>query len=317
MCLSCLHQPLIISESGLIYWWISLGLGRHSAVLPVYNQQQGPKIIFAAAFLYDAGITFPKFSVLFFYYRIFQRTAEWFYFALWIVGSLCAAWLLGSWLSTMFQCNPVRASWEPVPGAHCISQWKWFLGTATPSMVLDLIILVIPLPMLWGLHVSNIRRVLLFGVFICGYWYAPPLPFTSKLQSSLTNGVSVIVVSVGRLITLAKAGSSLEEDLTWSTIEYIEWVQCEAPISLMSVCLPNTLELGRRLYGRRKPDSSQNTVQGSSKGSTSGPGPNSNGSFGRIEDGGHLIMEPYSQSLKAESTSPVEPPDPTLSRDWV
>jgi hypothetical protein len=62
----------------------------------------------------------------------------------------------------------------------------------------------------------------------------------------------VVILSVGRLVTLLKAGSALEADLTWSTIEYICWVQCEGPISLMSVCLPNIMELGRRLRNKNK-----------------------------------------------------------------
>ena len=56
------------------------------------------------------------------------------------------------------------------------------------------------------------------------------------------------MVSIGRLITLAKAGSSLEEDLTWSTITYIEWVQCEGPVSVISVCLPKIFGLGKRIH---------------------------------------------------------------------
>ena len=56
-------------------------------------------------------------------------------------------------------------------------------------------------------------------------------------------GNSVIVVSIGRLVSVAKAGASLEADLTWSTIPYLEWVQCEGPLSVVSVCLPNIFNL--------------------------------------------------------------------------
>ena len=56
-------------------------------------------------------------------------------------------------------------------------------------------------------------------------------------------GNSVIVVSIGRLVSVAKAGASLEADLTWSTITYLEWVQCEGPLSVVSVCLPNIFNL--------------------------------------------------------------------------
>ena len=59
---------------------------------------------------------------------------------------------------------------------------------------------------------------------------------------------SVIIVSTGRLVTLGKIGSSLEEDITWSTITYIEWVQCEGPVSVISVCLPTIFSLGKHIH---------------------------------------------------------------------
>ncbi|KAJ5519097.1 hypothetical protein N7453_001519 [Penicillium expansum] len=227
-----LTLPFIIAESALIFYWISLGLGRHSATLPISTQLAGPKIIFAAAYLYDACITLPKLSVLCFYHRVLKRGATWVRPTLWAVGTLCASWLIGSWLATTFQCTPIHASWQAVPDSKCFTQWKFFTGTAAPSAVLDLVILLIPMPLLWSLHLTKGKRLLLIGLFICGY--------------------SVVILSVGRLITLLKAGSALEEDLTWSTIEYICWVQCEGPVSLMSVCLPNIMELARRLRNRNK-----------------------------------------------------------------
>lgn len=66
------------------------------------------------------------------------------------------------------------------------------------------------------------------GIFLCGY--------------------SVIVVSIGRLVSIAKAVATLEDDLTWSTITYLEWVQCEGPLSVTSVCLPNIFNLGTLIH---------------------------------------------------------------------
>ncbi|KAJ5715137.1 uncharacterized protein N7483_012318 [Penicillium malachiteum] len=175
----------------------------------------------------DACITFPKLSVLCFYHRVFKRGGTWVRPVLWVVGALCVGWLIGSWFATVFQCTPVRASWETVAGSTCVKQWKFFTGTAVPNGILDVTILIIPLPLLWSLQMTRPKKFMLTGMSICGH--------------------SVVVVSIGRLITLLKAGSSLESDLTWSTIDYICWVQCEGPVSLMSVCLPNIMELGRRL----------------------------------------------------------------------
>lgn len=58
------------------------------------------------------------------------------------------------------------------------------------------------------------------------------------------------MVSIGRLVSLAKAGATLEADLTWSTITYLEWVQCEGPLSVISVCLPNIFNLGNLIRTR-------------------------------------------------------------------
>ncbi|KGO70655.1 hypothetical protein PITC_055460 [Penicillium italicum] len=272
-----LTLPFIVTESALMFYWISLGLGRHSATLPVSHQPTGAKIIFAAAYLYDACITLPKLSVLCFYHRVLGQGARWVRPTLWAVGALCVCWLIASWLATTFQCTPVHASWEAVPNSKCFTQWKFFTGTAAPSAVLDVVILLIPLPLLWTLQMTKAKKVMLTGLFICGY--------------------SVVILSIGRLVTLLKAGSTLEEDLTWTTIEYIYWVQCEGPISLMSVCLPNIMELARRLRNRNKlPSPGALSLSGSKR--TASDLLSGNQSFRPLEeDGEAILMDHYPRAL--------------------
>ncbi|TGJ85287.1 hypothetical protein E0Z10_g3505 [Xylaria hypoxylon] len=192
----------IISETALILWWIDVGLGRHAAAVSPEDLAKGPKIIFIATFFYDLNISLPKFSALFFYHRIFKRTKAWFSTALWIIGAANAGWLLSAFISTLLQCIPINAVWESVPGAKCFPQWSWFLGTAIPSVLIDFLILVTPLPIIWGLQMAPFRRFSIVVVFLFGY--------------------SVIVVSIGRLVTLAQAGSHLLDDLTWTPIQYLD-----------------------------------------------------------------------------------------------
>ena len=159
-----------MAEFGLIYWWISLGLGRHASTLPTKNLLEALKIVFAAAFLYDASISLPKLSAICFYYRIFRKTNCWFYTALHVLGGMTVAWLVAAWLSTIFQCTPVKKAWSPLEEDHCFNQWRSFLGTAIPSTVIDFCILIMPLPLLWSIHASQSRRLLITGIFLCGYW---------------------------------------------------------------------------------------------------------------------------------------------------
>ncbi|KAI0533064.1 hypothetical protein GGR58DRAFT_517203 [Xylaria digitata] len=72
-------------------------------------------------------------------------------------------------------------------------------------------------------------------------------------------GYLVIVVSIGRLVTLAQAGSHLLDDLTWTLVQYLAWVQCEGLVSLISVCLPSVSRLARRVYQDRIKDLSSST----------------------------------------------------------
>ncbi|KAI3340659.1 hypothetical protein F4824DRAFT_517121 [Ustulina deusta] len=226
--------PFAISENAIILWWISLGLGKHAATIPPADQAKSPMIIFIANLLYYTNISLPKFSALFFYGRIFQQTNKWFTLALWAIGVMNAGWLLSTWVVSIFGCTPINGAWEKVPGRICIPQWNWLLGAAIPSMVIDLLILTLPLPMLWGLQVTAIRRIMVVVAFLFGY--------------------SVIVLSIGRLVTLARVGTSLFDDLTWTSIEYSVWVQCEGLVSLVSVCLPSIIRLAKHVFrnGRRE-----------------------------------------------------------------
>ncbi|KAI1495886.1 hypothetical protein F5X99DRAFT_402144 [Biscogniauxia marginata] len=51
-------------------------------------------------------------------------------------------------------------------------------------------------------------------------------------------------------LPLAQAGSHLLDDLTWTTIGCLEWVQCEGPISPISVCLPNIFRFFKRIHDK-------------------------------------------------------------------
>ena len=174
----------MIAEFALIYWWISLGLGLHAATLPAESLLQTPKIMFAASLLSGVAIALPKFSALFFYYRIFGDTTRWVYRALWLLGGLNVAWLAAALLSTVFSCTPVQASWTKVEGSHCIQQQPWYLGVAIPSTIIDACIMALPMPMLWGLKASKSRRAFVSFIFICGYWYVD----LALLRSPLLTG---------------------------------------------------------------------------------------------------------------------------------
>lgn len=69
-----------------------------------------------------------------------------------------------------FGCSPIKKYWAPdVPGV-CMDIKPMFLAGDIPILILDFVILLLPLPMLWKLQLPFQRKLLIFGVFIFGYW---------------------------------------------------------------------------------------------------------------------------------------------------
>ncbi|KAL6362431.1 hypothetical protein LRP88_03713 [Fusarium phalaenopsidis] len=67
----------------------------------------------------------------------------------------------------IFTCFPIRTYWDPsVNNAHCLNQRKIFFSSLSLSIVTDLIILIVPIPLTWKLRMplrKKIKIVLLLG----------------------------------------------------------------------------------------------------------------------------------------------------------
>jgi len=82
--------------------------------------------------------------------------------------------------------------------------------------------------MLWQLQMKKSRKALIIGVFLCGY--------------------CVIVISLGRLITVITTETALNEDLTYAGVKTIYWLGAEAPMTILSISLPSIFFLVRRAW---------------------------------------------------------------------
>jgi len=60
---------------------------------------------------------------------------------------------------------------------HCINIESFFLGQAIPNIVTDGILLALPLPLIWDLHLPKGQKMALSGVFLLGSLYVFYLGF--------------------------------------------------------------------------------------------------------------------------------------------
>lgn len=125
------------------------------------------KSLFALEWLYLTGVLLPKLSILFLYLRVFidRRTRLVCFVLIGIMVANWTAYLLGS----IFQCWPISYQWnKTIQGGRCINQLLFYRISSVPNIMTDIIILVLPIPLVWRLNASRIRKLGLSFIFLVG-----------------------------------------------------------------------------------------------------------------------------------------------------
>ena len=67
----------------------------------------------------------------------------------------------------IFQCSPVPAAWDKtIPGQRCFNLEHYVIGTNVPNILADAAIIALPIPLIWKLQLSRMRKIGLVLVFL-------------------------------------------------------------------------------------------------------------------------------------------------------
>ncbi|GLA71440.1 hypothetical protein AtubIFM55763_001879 [Aspergillus tubingensis] len=120
--------------------------------------------------IYNVSVGLTKISILLFYRRIFSINKA-FLFCNWVVTGLSAGACIAAVSGLIFSTNPVDAQWkfwEPSTTIHNKSFW---IAMGAVNILLDVIILILPQPVVWQLKQTRRCRILLSLVFsVGGFW---------------------------------------------------------------------------------------------------------------------------------------------------
>lgn len=105
--------------------------------------------LFASDFVYASAILAIKLSVLSFYRRVFSTRT--FKLVPNLIGAVVIAWWIAVILVSIISCNPIRGFWDHTIKFKCINTESFFNGNAVPTIVTDVIILLLPLRMISNL----------------------------------------------------------------------------------------------------------------------------------------------------------------------
>ena len=83
------------------------------------------------------------------------------------------ALVIAYWFSTVvrmfFLCSPFAYTWDKtVANGSCVNLPAAYLSVSIINLILDVMVIILPMPMLWRLQMPTSKKVVISGVFGIG-----------------------------------------------------------------------------------------------------------------------------------------------------
>ena len=125
------------------------------------------QVSYVLQILYPLSVTAIKLSILLLYLRLFplmkfRRCVKSLMVVFGFIGAVVT-------LVAVFQCRHVDDAWKIALPTNCVTQASMLEGQAIFNLISDVTIIVLPMPVIWRLHMPLRRRLLLLGIFTVGF----------------------------------------------------------------------------------------------------------------------------------------------------
>ncbi|PSN68087.1 hypothetical protein BS50DRAFT_665666 [Corynespora cassiicola Philippines] len=177
------------------------------------------------------GLGLVKASILVLYKKIFDVRK--FRIAVHVVLAFVVGWTVSFFFSHLFTCYPITVFIEPYYGNNCVKTVPMFLAVLFTDVLADIIILVLPIPMVMSIKLEPKQKMAAIGMFMLG--------------------ASVVAVSVTRVIaTFSVAREYLKhpDDVIYYTAPIFFWTNIELSLAIVCACLPTLRPLYSHLISR-------------------------------------------------------------------
>lgn len=140
------------------------------------------KIHYIYMFMYILSVPLIKFSILLFYRRIFGMN-----WAMWICFGLSGGYYVACTITLIVACQPISYYWTQVEDAksgRCLFHpHVFYLGNAAANVVTDVLILLVPIPLVWKLQMPTSKKLLVCSLFLLGTLSVIPAPVVTLFFS--------------------------------------------------------------------------------------------------------------------------------------
>ncbi|MCJ1310858.1 hypothetical protein MMC25_004526 [Agyrium rufum] len=184
-----------------------------------------------------------KLVILFFYRRIFRGRA--FNIASWILIGTVIAWAITFFIAILAACGThVRANFQTlgILKEECVDTFVILICLAVFDVVVDLAIIILPLPLIWLLQMPTKQKIALTGTFLVG-------------AMAIACGITRMAIFAELLGPALFSQSDIDGVSTGDSIGIISllmfWGMCEMGVGMIAVCLPTL----RPLFHGKTPES--------------------------------------------------------------
>lgn len=94
-----------------------------------------------------------------------------------VVFLVVGGWCLSQLMIGVFQCIPIAKFWDDSIEGHCIDNNTIWYVNAGGNIATDIMVFIMPLPIVYQLNLPKRERLFLLGVFSLGFLYVYRHPF--------------------------------------------------------------------------------------------------------------------------------------------
>ncbi|PGH07547.1 hypothetical protein AJ79_06217 [Helicocarpus griseus UAMH5409] len=210
---------------------VRYGSGKHVQYVTEFETMMSLKYLFFSIHFYNTGLCATKIGILILYRRVF------IYRSMSILSACVMVLVVCYWVSAIvsgiLMCIPVDAFWNT--GIQLQPKKPLYFGNAGINIGTDFTVLLLPIPYIWRLQVSQRQKITLAVVMSLG-------TFTCLMSILRLHG----------LITLYDSA-----DPTWEQPATAYWSSIELNMGVICACLPTLkpliVKISPRLLGTERP----------------------------------------------------------------
>ncbi|KFY32704.1 hypothetical protein V495_08825 [Pseudogymnoascus sp. VKM F-4514 (FW-929)] len=193
-------------SSAIVNW----GFGHHAPYLTAEQRYNSLLLFFVFQCFVKNTVAITKLSFLFLYLDIFPQRK--FRIICWALIVHISAGIIALSFTTIFQCTPVKYSWDKTVPGSCINIKAFWYGQSGWNTLMDVIVLILPIPVIVKLQMNRRAKLGLLAVFLLGAF-------------------------IERLISL-NFNATFAKDFTWATGTSVIWTQVESTVGVICACAP-------------------------------------------------------------------------------